>query len=240
MIKKNEAFLLWIGIIWACVQLVSCSAESETIQASFDLSNIKESGPSAEDHSEDIGINMMYEFIWGIDEIKGPLTIPASKDNGVMPVSDQPDDVDYTAAPGEKKDGIKFAAAAEFVQKGAKTNGIGSRLNYLEGQGDALYLHSFPSGNALFGGLGPYIAYGVGGKTLNTPDFSSEAFRRFDAGVNFKAGYQMDMGLFFGLGYDLGLFDKSRDPSDYTSRNRSFSVSVGYSVDKIIGAFKRN
>jgi hypothetical protein len=239
MIKKKEAFLLWIGIIWASVQLVSCSAESETIQASFDLANIKESGPSAEDHSPDIGINMMYEFIWGIDEIKGPLSAAPPGVNGFIPDSDQPDDLAYTAAP-EKKDGIKFAAAAEFVQKGAKTNGIGSRLNYLEGQGDALYLHSFPGGNALFGGLGPYIAYGVGGKTLNMPDFGSEAFRRFDAGLNFKAGYQMDMGLRFGLGYDLGLFDKSRDPSDYTSRNRSFSVSVGYSVDKIIGAFKRN
>jgi len=47
----------------------------------------------------------------------------------------------------------------------------------------------------------------------------------------------MGNGLRFGLGYDLGLVNKSPAP-DYTSRNRSFSIRVGYSVDNIIAAIK--
>jgi len=34
----------------------------------------------------------------------------------------------------------------------------------------------------------------------------------------------------------MGLYDKSNDPSDYTSRTRTIMIEVGYSVDKIVKA----
>ncbi len=68
--------------------------------------------------------------------------------------------------------------------------------------------------------------------------FSSDGYKRFDAGLNLEPGYRLSNSLQFTLRYEFGLADLSTDPSDYTSRNRSFSINVGYSIKKIIGAFK--
>jgi hypothetical protein len=238
IMKKNSRMFLWVGMGWLGLQLTSCSF---MVEGSFDAAKEKEGGPSAIVHQEDLGANITVEFLWGLSGVGSqPLPIKNDKVDGTGPDGYQPDELLYVASPA-KKDGIVIGSALEFVQKGSKTNGVGSRLNYLEGQADALYQHLFSNGDAVFGGLGPYIAYGIGGKTQGTDDFGGmDGYKRFDAGLNLKAGYQMDIGLRFVLGYDLGLYDKSPDPSDFTSRNRSFSVSVGYSVDKIIGAFKRN
>jgi hypothetical protein len=238
MVKKNSRMFLWAGVGWLGLQLASCSF---MVEGSFDSSNEKESGPSAIVHQEDLGVNIDVEFLWGLSGVgTQPLPITNDKVDGTGPEGYRPDELPYAAAP-VKKDGILIGSALGFVQKGSKTNGIASRLNYLEGQSDALYQHWFSSGDAVFGGLGPYIAYGLGGKSDGIDNFGGmDGYKRFDAGLNLKAGYQMDIGLRFILGYDLGLYDKSSDPSDYTSRNRSFSLSVGYSVDKIIGAIKRN
>ena len=237
IVKKNSRVFLWVGMGWLGLQLSSCSF---MVEGSFDSAKEKEGGQSAIVHQGDYGANITVEFLWGLTGVGAqPLPIKSDEVSGTGPEGYRPDELPYEALPA-KKDGILISSALEFVQKGSKTNGIGTRLNYLEGQADALYQHWFSSGDAVFGGLGPYIAYGIGGKTQGTDDFGGmDGYKRFDAGLNLKAGYQMDIGLRFILGYDLGLYDKSPDPSDFTSRNRSFSVSVGYSVDKIIGAFKR-
>ena len=47
-------------------------------------------------------------------------------------------------------------------------------------------------------------------------------------------GYRLPSGLFFMLGYDYGLVNKSSQ-SDFTSKNRSFQLGVGYSIEKLSG-----
>ncbi len=88
--------------------------------------------------------------------------------------------------------------------------------------------------------VGPYIAYGVSGKYKDIPlvgerkAFDDEAtallkLKRFDAGGNLAIGYEMPMGLYFGLNADLGMvnaFDNTNN--DRKFKNTSFGVSVGY------------
>jgi hypothetical protein len=243
MFKKNVMPLLWAGLVLASMQLTSCAS---WVEGSFDTSREKETGPSALSHDDNTGLNVALEWMFGLNGAgTQPYQVQSSSERveGTGPELYRPEDMPYTAAPAAapaNKDGIRFGTELEFVQKGSKTGNFKTRLNYLEGQGDVLYLHSLPNGDAIVGGLGPYIAYGVGGKTGTIDDFGgTDGYKRFDAGLNIKAAYTMALGLRFGLGYDLGLADKSTDPSDFTSRNRSFSVSVGYSIDKIVRAFKK-
>ncbi|WP_143308444.1 porin family protein [Chitinophaga vietnamensis] len=85
---------------------------------------------------------------------------------------------------------------------------------------------------------GPYIAYGVGGKFKNTGGNDVNAFddaagplkqKRFDAGAGINIGYEMPMGLYFGLNTDLGLVNQMDNTDNGRSlKNTSFGVSIGY------------
>jgi hypothetical protein len=74
---------------------------------------------------------------------------------------------------------------------------------------------------------------------VREPVFGSDGYKRFDAGLHLTSGFRMASGLSFGIGYEWGIYDKSPTPSDFTSRNRTWSFNVGYSVDKIVGAFRK-
>lgn len=105
------------------------------------------------------------------------------------------------------------------------------------------YYYTLKNNGSILAGLGPYIAYGIGGKTKSNnysqKTFDKElGFKRFDAGLTFTAGYIFPMDLSCRLAYDLGLVDMSRD-NQYRTKLRSFSLNVGYPISKILNQIKK-
>lgn len=121
---------------------------------------------------------------------------------------------------------IRFAGGIEFVGKGGDT-----RFYYLEVPLYATYWANLKDNGKVFGGLGPYFAYGLGSS------FGSKgSFNPFDAGVSARAGYKMFNSFSFSLGYDYGLVNISKGggPNKETAQNRSISFNVGYPLRKLI------
>jgi hypothetical protein len=247
MMRKFKTMLLFGGLALLATQLISCA---DTVKASLDATNDHEGGQSAYKHNAGYGLNLGLNWITGLSVGTGKLS--RAPDQGPYYASEDPTNATgYPAwnafdptVPATTNGSFKLGTEIEFVQKGSKTTGFNSRENYLEGQADLLYYSRISNGDGLYGGLGPYIAYGIGGKSgsgqFEASTFGgTDGYKRFDAGLNLKAGYEMSSGLAFELGYDFGLVDKSPDPSDFTSRNRAFSISVGYSFDKIVSVFKK-
>lgn len=131
-----------------------------------------------------------------------------------------------------------------YVGKGGKDNvsnvDVKTNISYLELPINFMYKPEVGTGN-LFIGLGPYIAYGLGGKTemvnngnaissdIEWGDDNIGQLKRIDAGANFQVGYELPMGLNFGLHTDLGLINiRGNGDSDNMTKNTSFGVSVGY------------
>lgn len=134
-----------------------------------------------------------------------------------------------------------------YVGKGGTMEGqvlnvdFKTRINYLEIPINFMYKPEVGNGN-LFIGLGPYVAYGLGGKAeITNPQgdkVSSDIewgndntgqMKRIDAGANFQFGYEFPMGFNVGLHTDLGLVNvRGNGDNDNTFRNTSFGVSVGY------------
>lgn len=108
---------------------------------------------------------------------------------------------------------------------------------YLEIPVNIIYKHPLGPGK-LIAGAGPYIAYGLGGKSKstitsrngettiseNTIKFKNEThpnyeelgkydyYKPLDGGLNFIAGYELNNGLCFNVNYSLGLMNIA--PSD--------------------------
>lgn len=239
---SKTRFLVGLLAVAVATQLVSCATAA--VQASAAEANDKEGGPSSDNHNGEYGLGLGVNWIKGLNGEKGNSS--SRREEGAFFTEDSAwRSVDRAyALPAQPMEGFALGGTFEFIQKGSKDQGTKVRENYLELQGDALYYHKLTNGDGIYGGLGPFIAYGIGGKAsgngFDASTFGSEGYKRFDAGLNVQAGYQMSSGFRFSLGYDLGLVDKSTDPSDYTSHTRAFALSVGYSVDKIIAAIKHN
>ncbi|MGN7822094.1 porin family protein [Chitinophaga sp. 22536] len=111
-------------------------------------------------------------------------------------------------------------------------------LGYLQLPINFMFKPEVGSGNLVLA-VGPYIAYGVGGKYKDIPivgerkAFDDEAglmkLKRFDAGGNIQIGYEIPAGLYFGLNADLGMVNAlDNTNNDAKFKNTSFGVSVGY------------
>lgn len=138
-----------------------------------------------------------------------------------------------------------------FTTKGtkAKYEGITEKwnLNYLQIPVLASYRFNLGGDTKLHINVGPYFAFGVGGKfkyegggetykidAFGTSDEDSDeekgGLKRFDAGITFGAGVSFGK-IYAGLNYDLGLSniaDKDVYGSDYKLKNQGFNISVGY------------
>lgn len=106
----------------------------------------------------------------------------------------------------------------------------------------AIYTYELTDDRKVFGGLGPYFAYGIGGK-IKGDGFSEKAFdkdfgfKRFDVGLTFTAGYKFNKKWSVRLAYDLGLANIEQDSFD-KAKNRCFSLNIGYSpqlIQKLVG-----
>jgi hypothetical protein len=135
-------------------------------------------------------------------------------------------------------------------------------LNYIELPLNVVYKLNVGSGNFFFG-LGPAVAFGISGKVKlsdpsdpTDPDLNRTAkvkfdgkkndvlsatdndahLKRLDVGVNALAGYKLQNGLFFKLGYNYGVLniDPNKEnalPQNQTTyKNRGFNICIGYMI----------
>ncbi len=142
----------------------------------------------------------------------------------------------------------------QIIGKGGKYNdGFGTsttRITYLEIPMYAMYGYKLPDDKGgVFGGLGPYIGYGLWGKTTYKDsrtnesygafDKNSGGYKRFDAGLNFMVGYQLPQGLSLSLVREIGLVNIDSGNSADKTYNRVWSLNVGYPLDKIVSKLKK-
>lgn len=125
-------------------------------------------------------------------------------------------------------------------------------VNYIELPVNFIFKPVLGNGRLILG-LGPYIAYGIGGKVsfsgsgidiekdikfendLSESQLIDTEFylRPFDAGANLLAGYEFGFGISVQLNAQLGLlnidpgYDGNSD-NETTLKNTGFGISVGY------------
>ncbi len=101
----------------------------------------------------------------------------------------------------------------------------------------ALYVKELSHGK-IYGGLGPYFAYGLGGKSTDlsggvTQKFNSFdkdlGFKRFDAGLGITAGYSFSNGIDVRLDYTSGFANIGRDNEKIT--NKTFGAHAMYTLN---------
>jgi hypothetical protein len=133
----------------------------------------------------------------------------------------------------------------EFIQKGAKLSEDGTTdklgLNYIELPIDVLYQYQIQEIGSAFIGLGPYFAFGIGGKdkyddgttTTTTNSFGgSDGGKRFDFGLQFTGGFKLSGMASISLFYDLGLLNIANNAGgsayNYHDKNGVFGINLGY------------
>jgi hypothetical protein len=149
-------------------------------------------------------------------------------------------------------DEIYFQPGLLFSSKGAELFDVEIfdifntkiRMNYLEVPLSVVYRGQLGN-NFILLGLGPYLGYALNGNliigdTKTKLNFDNEVgvftalvMRRFDAGANIFAGYELGSGLFFQLNAQLGLLNinpevTSNDNDERAWKNTGFGLSVGY------------
>jgi hypothetical protein len=218
----------WIALL-PFLTLSCCECLEDGISASTDVSHQRFSGPSY-DHPQsskaDPGFNLAYELeFWAM---------LGWNDN---------------MAEETKIKQLGFIGRVEYASRTSHQNFSGGKetiwLNYLDLPLYLAYRTQPVGGNNFFGGIGPYFGYGLGGKfksTFNGQTAESPAFgkngglKRFDMGLGLTAGYKTASTLSLALAYQFGLTNIEMDPGpggDKT-KNRSISLNVGYSLDKLL------
>ena len=254
----------------AALIIQSCSPNDLSFfmpEASGDLVNQVFYGPSYGSGSEVSGDELAFNVaVLGTFELvdlldyDGPFgenkqpaygSLLASNRPGFQPGFYRP----YRPKANDIKAHLAIMSGLEIIGKGAKESDVGgttnTRLLYLELPIYAVYHHDLTNKGRIFGGLGPYFAYGLSGSfksSYSGQSFSSPAFggnggyKRFDAGLSLTAGYQFPSALRIRLAYDLGLTNIESGPSGANydkTHNRALSVNVGYPLDKIVNKFKK-
>lgn len=148
----------------------------------------------------------------------------------------------HRTSAGKFLDHFGVLSGLQIIQKNSKDEETKVRLTYLQVPILAIYTHDLSDDRKVFGGLGPYLAFGLGGK-FKGPGFNEKAFnkefgfKRFDAGLTFTAGYKFNKKWSVRLAYDLGLANIEHESFDKT-KNRTISVNVGYwpqLIQKLVG-----
>jgi len=235
--------LTFTVMIFTLISLSSCFA-TEEVEGSYDISDEHETGPSDLTNSLDAGFNVAMNFTWGFSG-STPGGHINNVDRGYFYGNDGIYSNDMQAGGGTWMPSAPAAGSGQYlwvsklqlIQKGSKFESNRTKLNYFEAGQDIQYQYTYANQSAIFGGLGPYIAYGIGGN-VKGPGFKEPAFggtdgyKRFDAGLHLVGGYRLPSALYLSVAYEYGLVNKSPAP-DFTSRNRTFSIAVGYPLDKI-------
>jgi hypothetical protein len=221
---------LLYALLFLTVLMASCELE-HSFKASLDGNNDNQGGISPGVSKTQFSYNLFLEMGTALNGVP----LPEPKDNA--------GEEDFMAA---KAPAGSFSVhfGPQFIQKASQLDGATQRLNYLEAVGFISYDYPLAQSGTLYGGLGPYLGYGLGGNLtdagVKTSAFGSQGvgYKRFDAGPYITAGYVLPISLSFSLFYEYGLVDKSPDPSTYTSKNRSFGIDIGYSLNKLFKGSK--
>lgn len=150
-----------------------------------------------------------------------------------------------------------FQPGLLYNSKGAKNSSdnilnssVEFTINYLELPLSFLYRPLLGTGHFLLG-FGPYVAYGLNGKTEGSflgiggkkdikfaNDYTGllpygEYFKRMDYGANLFFGYELQNGFFVQLNTQLGLAkinakNNTNPNADTALRNTGFGLSIGY------------
>ena len=239
----------------------SCLTMEEIFEASVDVGRKRFSGNSYESREadeRDVGFNVAFLMMFnlGRDNTTSFLQPGYEYNNYQLAYAlapqtlhalgkqyyDQRNSIRYQASADEFLDHLSVLSGLEFVQKNSKDEETKLRLSYLQVPVIAIYTYDLDDDTKVFGGLGPYFAYGIGGK-IKGPGFSEKAFdndfgfRRFDAGLSFTAGYKFNKKWSVRMAFDLGLANIEQESFDKT-KNRCFSVNIGYwpdFIDKLVG-----
>lgn len=235
---------LFIVVMSSCTRVV--------YEASLEGTKRKYSGDSYSSPStdaSDFGFNLMAMYFAGMTGLTPKGNIPDKKTSmfettEALFASTYRSGINQNGIGAEDaagsgfKENIKLFTGIGLVMKNSKDGQFKVRTNYVEVPVYAAYLHPLDDGSHVFGGLGPYLAYGIGGKTKG-PGFSEKSFdkdfglKRFDAGLSFTAGYMLPAGFQGRIAYDLGLTDIDRIDVDKT-KNRTFSLNIGVPIGRLI------
>jgi hypothetical protein len=240
---ENQFYLLCL--LFTALVLQGCAPRQELV-VSADASHQRFSGPSyphasPNDAKPAMNLQVWYEFGgWapdpkaynnpdrtGVDQLyastdKGPeLILNAMGNRAVDPSTDF-------------KSHITFRAGLEYILRRSGDGEQTTALNYLQVPVFALYKYQLRDAGTVFGGLGPYVAYGFAGGAFSGVD----GFKRFDAGLGLTAGYKIPQSFSFSLGYDMGLANIQKNAFGDKAQNRGISLNVGYPLEKLIGKLK--
>jgi hypothetical protein len=144
---------------------------------------------------------------------------------------------------------IYFQPGLLFSVKGATydliPHDVKVKVNYLEVPLNLVYRGQLGENFVLLG-FGPYIAYALNGKYIVNDVKTSVSFqktidqttpgvalRRFDAGANIFAGYELSGGIYVTLNAQLGLININPENTSVsddksTLKNTGFGLTVGY------------
>jgi len=145
-----------------------------------------------------------------------------------------------------------LSPSLNFTQKGGNHKYIygaytfeGNRtLNYAELLVNLLYRSHVGNGK-FFGGIGPSISYGLGGKNKDRVNFGSQAttqtdkiefgngenddYKPIDFGGNAVVGYEFASRVFFAVNYNLGLNNLvANGDASNTAKTRYIGFRIGY------------
>ncbi len=129
--------------------------------------------------------------------------------------------------PSVDQSGFFANAAALLSLKGYEAGGQKLNPTYLEIPIHAGYLYRVSDDVAIFGDAGPYLAFGLFGKSGGMGVFSDTGWHwnNFDMGLGFRAGLEFKRHFTLSVGYDFGLVNVIDNTS---MKNRNFMMTLGY------------
>lgn len=266
--KKSLKFQfthLWVIFLFSFIQ--SCSTtrfDNVQLEGSIDKTNIEyywKSGLSLGSYirspsQDDIALNIAALYLLGLNggnhqsntfnyNIQNAAPVFAMNSQSHGPFNEEIENPTLTlpslnkgALSSNIKNNIRFLTGIEYISKGGKDPGTTTHLNYLEVPFYVTYWTNPIAKGNIFGGLGPYIAYGIGGNTKTSTDkwksFGNKGdFKPFDAGLTFTAGYKMTNSFSFRIAYDKGMVNTAKDAPHSKTHNNNLSLNIGYPLNRI-------
>ncbi|MGB4847328.1 MAG: outer membrane beta-barrel protein [Saprospiraceae bacterium] len=251
---SNPFFFICFFILAFCP---SCFLMKESeIEASVDAAFQEFCGPSYPEASCDelaLAMNIgaiLYLDPWAftpsttmIDDIDNPYLLASTSNlisagsyHNTFAFSDQ---VNALKPATSFRDNIRLMGGLELVNKKSNDGDTKVNLIYLEIPLYAIYQKDLAEGQ-IFGGLGPYFAYGIGGNIKDGftgnkyHSFDKDTgYRPFDFGIDLTAGYRLKNGFRFRLAYDRGIANLERANGGNKAKNRAYSVNLSYPLNKL-------
>ena len=139
-----------------------------------------------------------------------------------------------------------YEAGVFYAGKGAKFNtaGVKATLNYIGAYGDAIINFPLVHNNNFFTGAGVFVADAISGRlkyddSIHTKIDFGDPWTRFDAGVEFKTGFEINNTITIGAQYSIGLFHiySTPDPRGRSNkaRNSTFALDVALNLSRLTG-----